>query len=194
MPKGDVWYEFPGGPTGLRWLGKCPHRPILILGPRTGGSSTFLTFQGFSPGGGILPPGKASCGKIGKAAVCQLKSTRSPLGPLSLSPHRHPLLCAFGPAVGTVHRRVCSSAVGLAEMPTGSWLATMPAGPGASSRGSPGLCHLPHCVLGDLVQLLPCPTPPGQCAFLLDPVGRSHRPGARRNHGCVKEGPKAHHT
>lgn len=60
MPKGDVWYELPGGPAvaGKMPPPPCASRAFSILGP-AGGSGAFLTFHGFSLGGGLLPTGEA---------------------------------------------------------------------------------------------------------------------------------------
>ena len=84
MPKGAVWYALPGGPAALRSsLRKSPHGPELprrsCPGAPVGGSRTFLTFQGFSLGGGLLPIGQDSLRGLGSLCFRQ-NSTSSPRG------------------------------------------------------------------------------------------------------------------
>lgn len=56
----------------------------------------------------------------------------------------------------------------------------------AGGTRSPDPAVLPANLLSDLVWLLPC-------LFFLDSVGKSHLPGAGRNHRCMKERLETHH-
>lgn len=68
MPKGDVWYELPGGPAALRWLGKC----LLHPGAGLEAAVHSLHSRAFLWEGG-------SCAGMGKPVEFQWHST---------SPHR----------------------------------------------------------------------------------------------------------
>lgn len=53
--------------------------------PVAGGSRTFLTFQGFSLGGGLLPTGQDSLRGLGSSLCFRHNSTSSPWGPCTSS-------------------------------------------------------------------------------------------------------------
>ena len=185
MPKGVVWYELPGGPAALRSsLGKSPHGPELprgfCPGAPAGGSRTFLTFQGFSLGGGLLPTGQDSLRRLGSLFCFRQNSTISPGGLCTPNCVALTLVWPLGVResvylprglVGNAHGELASRT-------------TAPGAPGfrwaqaLGGQGGLGASWLPVCPLSGMVWLLPCAVlrllhlPPGF------PAQR------RRNHRC----------
>ena len=182
MPKGDVWYELPSGPAAQRWLGKCPCCPGLpkhsVLGPwREAPGIPYI--PGFSLGGSLLPTGEDS-GKDWETRPASGGTVPALPGGLC------PQLCGFGPAVGTLRRKVCLSAIGLLGNAPRE-LASMTAAPRCLHSGRPrslgdkeaqDLAGLAADLLSDPVQLLPCSIrrllclPPGFCRLVTPAQGQ----------------------
>lgn len=150
-------------------------------GAQAEGSGAFLTFQGFSLGGGLLPTGEDSC-------VFRQKSNSSPQGSLSS------WLCDSGPVVTILQQRTYLYVrTGHGELaartvspgcPKFRWAQEIEVSPGCpkfrwpeTQLGCLSTCSeaWSSCSLSPLQAVLPL--------FLV--VGLTF-PGARRNHGCER--------